>query len=78
MMMLSVYSVFNLFVNSGSKSMLDGDIVYQSLEPYFKALTSQTRENWLREAVQSKKRLDIPKLSEDAFTRLAKFADNGK
>ena len=38
----------------------------------------QTRETWLREAVQSKKRLDMPKLSTESFTRLAKFVDEGK
>ena len=77
LMMLSVYYVFSLFVASKAKTMLDEDVVYQSLEPFFKSLTSQTRENWLREAVQSKKRLDIPKLSEEAFTRLAKFSHDG-
>ena len=77
MMMLSVYYIFSLMVVSKSKTMLEDDIVYQSLEPFFKSLTSQTRENWLREAVQSKKRLDIPKLSEEAFLRLAKLSHNG-
>jgi hypothetical protein len=78
LMMYSVYAVFNLFVDSKAKTMLENDIVYQDLEPFFKSLDAQTREGWLREAVQSKKRLDIPKLTEEAFTRLAKFRDHGQ
>ena len=58
--------------------MLDDEILYQSLEPFYKSLTPQTRENWLREAVQNKKRLDMPKLSTESFTRLAKFVDEVK
>lgn len=56
-------------------TVLDDDILYQSLEPFYKSLTPQTRENWLREAVQNKKRLDMPKLSNESFTRMAKFKD---
>ena len=56
-------------------TVLDDDILYQSLEPFYKSLTPQTRENWLREAVQNKKRLDMPKLSTESFTRMAKFKD---
>ena len=77
-MMFSVYFALDSIVSSKVKTMLELDIVYQSLEPYFKSLSSQTRENWLREDVQSCKRLDIPKLSEQAFTNLAKYHDNGK
>ena len=75
LMMLGVYAVFNMLADSRPKTMLEDDIVYQDLEPFFKSLDPQTREYWLREAVQSKKRLDIPKLTEEAFTRLAKFRD---
>ena len=67
-----------MFTDAKPKTMLEDDIVYQNLEPFFKSLDPQTRENWLREAVQSKKRLDIPKLTEDAFTRLAKFRVKGE
>ena len=61
-----------------SETALDDEILYQNLEPFYKSLTPQTRENWLREAVQNKKRLDMPKLSTESFTRLAKFKDEGK
>ena len=59
-------------------SAVDHEILYQDLEPFYKSLTPQTRENWLREAVQNKTRLDMPKLSTESFTRLAKFKDDDK
>ena len=76
-MMYSVYAVVDMCTESKPKAMLEDEIVYQDLEPYFKSLDPQTRENWLREAVQNKMRLDIPKLTEHAFIRLAKFRDKG-
>ena len=61
-----------------SKSVLDDQVLHQSLEPFFVSLKARTRETWLREEVTSKKVLDISKLSEEAFTRLAKFKDKSK
>lgn len=55
----------------------DDDNLYQALEAFFKSLKAKTREAWLREEVNCKKNLDIAKLSEEAFTRLAKFKDDG-
>ena len=61
-----------------SNGVLENESVYQALEAYFKSLKAKAREAWLREEVTMKKDLDIGKLSEEGFTRLAQFKDESK
>ena len=59
-------------------SVLDDEILHQSLEAFFKSLKAKTREAWLREEVTMRRDLDIEKLSEEGLIRLAKFKDDSK
>ena len=73
-----IYRILTSCCPGGKKTVLDDDVLYQSLEAFFKSLRPKRREYWLREEVWRKKVLDIPKLSEEAFTRLATYKDEGK
>ena len=75
-----LYYIYRILTSccSGKRTALDDDVLYQSLEAFFKSLRPKRREYWLREEVWRKKVLEIPKLSEEAFLRLARYKEDGK